>query len=81
MKNACVIHVFSKEIFISHVPTQIKGKTVLHAHKLCFIPILLCPLQNVTCGLRLCLCGITVKYSDQSVYNISIEIFLRDRTA
>lgn len=51
MKNVCVIDIFSKEIFIGNLPTQIKGKTVLHANKLCFTLIFPNPLQNVTCSL------------------------------
>lgn len=79
MINISVIHTFSKEIFISNLPTRIKGKTVLHAaNKLCFTTILLFKMWPEVSNF---LVGITLKYSDQPVYNIFIEVFLKDGTA
>lgn len=73
MKNVSVIAMSSKVLFISYLPTQIKGKTVLHAIKFCFTPILLYPLQNVDCDPRL-------KHSNQPIY-ISNEILLKYKIA
>lgn len=41
MTNIHVLDIFSKEIFISYLPTRIKRKTAFHDIKLCFKIILL----------------------------------------